>query len=132
MVKNKAVYLALGMEEIVAKIVPYKSLFDSTGGGATFSGGEPILFMIILRTLLIPGLTDSEDNMCGPLGFYRGNGISQAALAKNNPIWFVKSEKIGVNLHILHDSPIRGLYDYAKFEAIKRRFEGRGVEIPES
>ena len=74
MAKNKAIYLALGMEEIVVKIVPYKSLFDSTGGGATFSGGEPILFMIIPRALLIPGLTDSEDNMCGPLGFIGATG----------------------------------------------------------
>ena len=65
MAKNKAIYLALGMEEIVAKIVPYKSLFDSTGGGATLSGGEPTLFMIIPRTLLIPGLTDTVDNMRG-------------------------------------------------------------------
>lgn len=97
----------MGLEEIVAKIVPYKSLFDSTGGGATFSGGEPTLFMIIPRTPLIPGLIDTEDNMRGLLGFYLGNGISQAALAKNNPIWLAKSEKIGENLHILHDSPMR-------------------------
>lgn len=43
---------AMSVEEIVAKILPYKSFFDTSGGGVTLSGGEPTLFMDFTSELL--------------------------------------------------------------------------------
>ena len=42
----------MSVEEIVAKVVPYKSFFDTSGGGVTLSGGEPTLFMDFVSDLL--------------------------------------------------------------------------------
>jgi pyruvate formate lyase activating enzyme len=40
------------VDEVVRKIVRYKPFFDTSGGGATLSGGEPTLYMQFASTLL--------------------------------------------------------------------------------
>jgi pyruvate formate lyase activating enzyme len=42
----------MSVEEIVAKVIPYKAFFQESGGGVTLSGGEPTLFMDFLSALL--------------------------------------------------------------------------------
>lgn len=203
----------MSVDQIVAKIVSYKSFFDSTGGGTTLSGGEPTLFMeftsrllqrlqqegihtlletaglfnfdafesLILphvnviymdmkimdselhkrwcgvpngriktnflrlhqmapgggfeikpRTPLIPGITDTDDMMAALAEFYLDNGVKLAALEKNNPIWFDKSEKVGVEPDFPADSPARSFYDNEKYGRIKKFFEDQGITILES
>ena len=40
------------VDEIVQEIIPYKSFFETSGGGVTLSGGEPTLFMEFSSELL--------------------------------------------------------------------------------
>ncbi len=203
----------MSVDEIVAKVVPYKSFFDTSGGGVTLSGGEPVLFMefasellkrlkeegihtlvetsgffdfdrfekLILpytdliymdikivntqehkkwcgvdnskildnfvrlhklsqkggftikpRTPLIPGVNDSDEKMKDLAEFYEKNGVKTAALMKNNPIWFEKFEKMGVETDIAKDDPMRGFYDNERYASIKKIFEEKGIEILES
>ncbi|MCF8033190.1 MAG: glycyl-radical enzyme activating protein [Desulfarculaceae bacterium] len=201
------------VEQVVAKIAPYKPFFDTTGGGVTLSGGEPTLFMeftsqllqalkqegiptlvetaglfnfdafaeLVLpycdiiymdiklidpelhkrwcgvdntrikenfirlhqmaasggfsikpRTPLIPGLTDTDQLMADLAGFYLAHGVKLAALEKNNPIWFDKSEKVGVEPDFAPDDPARGFYDNERYALIKKYFEDQGITILES
>ena len=202
------------VEQVVAKIVPYKPFFDTTGGGATLSGGEPTLFMeftsqllqalkaegihtlvetaglfnfdafaeMILphtdmiymdmkiidpelhkrwcgvdnrrikenfarlhkmaggvggfsikpRTPLIPGITDTDEMMASLAEFYLAHGVKLAALEKNNPIWFDKSEKVGVEPDFAADDPARSFYDNQRYGGIKQFFEDQGITILES
>ncbi|MCB2227884.1 MAG: glycyl-radical enzyme activating protein [Desulfarculaceae bacterium] len=204
----------MSVTQVVAKIVPYKPFFDTTGGGVTLSGGEPTLFMdftsrllqalkaegihtlvetaglfdfddfaaLVLphsdmifmdmkiidpvlhkrwcgvdngrikenfsrlhrmareggafsikpRTPLIPGVTDTDEMMAALAEFYLEHGVTLAALEKNNPIWFDKSEKVGVNPDFAADDPARSFYDNERYARIKRYFEQRGITILES
>jgi len=203
----------MSVEELVAKVTPYKPFFQNTGGGVTLSGGEPTMFMDFVssllrrlkeegihtlvetcglftfenfsekvlpyvdliymdikildpedhkrwcgvtnkrilqnfirlhemsleggceikpRTPLIPGITDTDDKMQALAQFYQDHGVKRAALEKNNPIWFDKFEKIGVETSIPETSPMRSFYDQGAFVRIKKMFEDKGIEILES
>ena len=43
---------AVREEDLIRKIVRYKPVFDATGGGVTFSGGEPMMQPTFLKRLL--------------------------------------------------------------------------------
>ncbi|MFA5756557.1 MAG: glycyl-radical enzyme activating protein [Smithellaceae bacterium] len=43
---------SLSIDEIAAEVLKDKPFFDTSGGGATFSGGEPVMFMEFLSELL--------------------------------------------------------------------------------
>ena len=202
----------MSVDEIVAKVTPYRSFFESTGGGVTLSGGEPTLFMeftssllrslkeenihilletnccfdfdkfeslilpfvdmiyadikiidpeehkrwcgmendrilqnfirlhrqsktggfeLLPRTPLIPGITDTDANVRGIAEFYRDNGVKVAGIEKNNPLWFDKCEKIGVETGFSDTSALRDFYDSERFERIKEFFLDRGVKTVE-
>jgi pyruvate formate lyase activating enzyme len=203
----------MSVEEIVAKVIPYKPFFEDSGGGVTLSGGEPTLFIDFLSTLLqrfkqegihtlvetaglfdlkqfetkilpyvdiiyfdikiidpeehmkwcgvdnkkilqnfihlhelskkngfkikprtplIPGINDDIDKMNALADFYHKHGIKQAALLKNNPVWFSKLEKIGSEQNISADDPIRDFYEQGPYDRIKEIFKEKGIEILES
>jgi pyruvate formate lyase activating enzyme len=202
----------MSVDEIVAKVTPYRSFFESTDGGVTLSGGEPTLFMeftssllrslkeenihtlletnccfnfdkfeslilpfvdmiyadikiidseehkrwcgmkndrmlqnfirlhrqsqadgfeLLPRTPLIPGITDTDANVRDIAEFYRDNGVKVAGIEKNNPLWFDKCEKIGVETGFSDTSALRDFYDSERFERIKEFFLDRGVKTVE-
>ncbi len=47
------------------------------------------------RTPLIPGITDTEENLTGIAAFLKENGIPKTELLAYNPTWHHKLEKIG-------------------------------------
>ncbi|MBU0970379.1 MAG: glycyl-radical enzyme activating protein [Proteobacteria bacterium] len=48
----KKVGKAMTVDEIVPKVLRYRSFFDTSGGGVTLSGGEPTMFMEFAAALL--------------------------------------------------------------------------------
>jgi len=69
---------------------------------------------LLPRTPLIPGITDTENNIRSIAEFLKGQGVGQAALLSYHPLWHEKCDKIGV------DDP------YKASEALTR-FQERGV-----
>ncbi len=89
-------------------------------------------FEIKPRTPLIPGITDTDEKMKALVQLYLDHGVKRAALEKNNPIWFAKFEKIGVETNIPETSPMRNFYDQETFKRIRNMFQEKGIEILES
>ncbi|MFY9397631.1 MAG: glycyl-radical enzyme activating protein [Desulfomonilia bacterium] len=52
---------------------------------------------VLPRTPLVPGITDTVENIRGIAGFLKGLGVTRADLLAYNPLWHDKSDKIGVN-----------------------------------
>jgi pyruvate formate lyase activating enzyme len=59
--------------------------------GTFLKGGIPIL----PRVPLIPGLTDTDENLTAISRFLREQGVLKIRLLQNNPLWFEKNEKLG-------------------------------------
>lgn len=191
-------------EEIIEKVFKDKPFFDSSGGGVTFSGGEPTLHMdflpgllktlkeagihtlietcgyfdfdefketvlpytdmiymdiklfnpeqhkrycgvdnalilenfvrlhelsiqggfeIIPRAPLIPGITDTEENLAAIARFLKSNQVKGIRLLPNNPAWHEKCFSLGISDRFMKDSPLRKWLPPAVVEACKCIFE---------
>ena len=200
----------MSVEEIVSKVIKYKSFFDRSGGGVTLSGGEPTLhidfisallkrlkeegihtlletagmfdlekfeelllpyvdmiyydikfidplehkrycgvtnelilknflklyeksqseeFVLLPRTPLIPGITDSENNIQDLAEFYNRHQIKQAVVLSNNPVWIQKFDKLGKMDLFDNEDLIRTFYDDDKKKKIKDYFSDQGIEM---
>ncbi len=51
---------------------------------------------LLPRIPLIPGITDSDNNLRGIANFLKQQGVKTAQLLRYNPLWHEKSDKIGV------------------------------------
>jgi pyruvate formate lyase activating enzyme len=201
--------LQMETDEIVEKILRDKPFFDASGGGVTFSGGEPTLnieflskllmamkksgihtlietcghfkfeefkesvlpytdmiymdiklfdskahehycgvdnnvilknfiklyalsrtggFEIIPRTPLIPGITDTEDNLASIALFLYEHQVNRIRLLPNNPVWHEKCFSIGIESPYRKDSPVRKWIPLDEFEAIKGIFEKLNIK----
>ena len=87
-------------------------------------------FQLLPRTPLIPGITDTEDNIRALAGFYEAHGVKKAALLGNNPIWFDKCRHLGLSPGFDPDHPIRNMYDLEKKREIKDLFPQQGHRGP--
>ena len=52
-------------------------------------------FRFLPRTPLIPGITDTEENLRQIGEFYRENNVTETQLLPYNPTWYPKAEKLG-------------------------------------
>jgi len=67
---------------------------------------------VIVRVPLIPGITDSAENLQGIAQFLRGHGIKTAELLPYNPFWQDKIERFGMeakyhNSHFMNQDEIQ-------------------------
>jgi pyruvate formate lyase activating enzyme len=53
--------------------------------------------MILPRIPLIPGITDTEANLCSIALYLKGLGVHSADILSYNPLWFEKCSKIGLD-----------------------------------
>ena len=85
--------------------------------------------VLLPRTPLIPGMTDTGDNLRRIAGFLNDLGVRQAALLAYNPLWHEKTDKIG------SDNPCRNDPAMGKFmanEAVERCreiFNSNGIAV---
>jgi pyruvate formate lyase activating enzyme len=52
---------------------------------------------ILPRIPLIPGITDTEANLCSIALYLKGLGVHSADILSYNPLWFEKCSKIGLD-----------------------------------
>jgi len=81
------------------------------------------------RTPLIPGITDTPENLRAIAGFLRDNGVSSARLLPNNPLWLAKNRKIGAADPCPEQDPMRSWLGRNAVEGCKKVFLDRGIAV---
>ncbi len=194
------------VEEIVDEVLKDKPFFDTSGGGVTFSGGEPVLFMEFLsdllrhlkkhrihtlletsgffdfskfeqlifpyldaiyydikilnndahrrytgvsnerildnferlskkgvsllpRTPLVPGITDTPDNILNIAGYLAKLNITRAALLSYNPLWHDKMTKIGTDSPYRNDKIMTSWMEQEGVERCRKIYRDEGIEV---
>ena len=75
---------------------------------------------VLVRIPLVPGITDTSDNLGGAAAFLRERGVNRVALLPYNPLWKTKSEGLGRDIRYDHDS----WYGEGRLEEARAFFEG--------
>jgi len=194
------------VEEIVEDVLRDKPFFDTSGGGVTFSGGEPALFMEFLsdllkrlknlrihtlletsglfdfekfeklllpwldmiyydikmmdsdahrrhtgvpnqrildnferlsqtgvsflpRTPLVPGITDTSDNILAIAGYFAKLHIKSVALLSYNPLWHDKMSKIGSDSPYRSDKHMTSWMEPKSLERCRNIFRDEGIAV---
>ena len=86
-------------------------------------------FELLPRTPLIPGITDTKENIQAIADFYKKHQVKKAALLPTNPAWINKLEKLGQKDKFDNKDSIRKFYDKEKKKKIQNLFSEKGVEI---
>lgn len=86
-------------------------------------------FTIVPRTPLIPGVTDTDENIRGLARFYSDHGVPRTMLLKSNPLWAEKYEKLDIGGTLIDLGIPRGLYSKARLAEVSRIFEDFGVAV---
>ncbi len=79
-------------------------------------------FELIPRTPLIPGITDSKENIEALGVFYKKHKIKRTILLTGNPAWEYKLDRIGMNSIFDRENPIWSFYNEDKLLSIKKQF----------
>jgi len=83
--------------------------------------------LLLPRTPLIPGITDTDENINGIAGFLKDLGITEAALLPYNPLWHEKTQKIGVHDPLADDKKMTGFPERDILERCKAVFAKAGI-----
>ena len=89
--------------------------------------GEIMGFTLLPRTPLVPGITDTDENLAAIAQFYVENGVKRTELLPYNPTWYGKNDKLGIQLA----APLAGLDHWQsreKIEHCKSIFRKSGIE----
>lgn len=84
---------------------------------------------LLPRIPLIPGFTDTEDNIRAIASFLKDLGVRKAALLDYNPLWHEKSEKIGAGHHVKDASGMTTFSEHGIVERSRTVFLDAGIEI---
>jgi len=76
------------LEELVSIIIRDKTFYDNSGGGVTFSGGEPTLYMEYLNKLLIRLKKENIHTCLETCGYYNDEKFKQLILPLLDLIYF--------------------------------------------
>lgn len=83
---------------------------------------------LLPRTPLIPGITDTEDNLRGIAGFLKQQGVTQAQLLAYNPLWHEKSDKIGAVNSMKQDPTMTRFAEKDILAQRRAVFEDAGIQ----
>lgn len=86
-------------------------------------------FTLLPRTPLIPGFTDSEEQINRLASFYKEQHLSNAVLLPNNPVWFDKCAKLGKKDPFDRSGPLGMFYDEEKKTRIKEQFSQYEIAV---
>ena len=98
----------------------FKKLVDITRGSSV---------MVLPRTPLIPGISDTDGNMEGIASFLAGLGIRKAALISYNPLWHAKADKIGVDDPFHQEKSMTTWIDPARLKRCRDPFINAGIDL---
>lgn len=84
-------------------------------------------FTLLPRTPLVPGITDTDDNLEAISQLYAELGVKKTELLPYNPTWYGKTEKLGIELA----DELKGVDSWQieeKLDHCKGIFEQKGIE----
>jgi pyruvate formate lyase activating enzyme len=84
---------------------------------------------VLPRTPLIPGITDTDENMEGIASFLAALGIRKAALISYNPLWHAKADKIGANDPFGQEKSMTTWMDSARLKRCRDPFINAGIGL---
>lgn len=82
---------------------------------------------VVPRTPLIPGITDTVDNVRAIAAFLKGLGVHKACLLPYNPLWFEKCDKIGVTPPFGSDGSRKTWTDREGLARLREIFRENGI-----
>lgn len=88
--------------------------------GRLIAGGQEML----VRIPLVPGITDTSDNLGAASDFLRERGVNRVALLPYNPLWKTKSQGLGRDIRYEHDR----WYGEEQLKEARAFFEGFEVD----
>jgi len=88
-------------------------------------GGVPIL----PRTPLVPGITDTFENLNAIADFLISCNAKKISLLPYNPLWYDKTVKIGVENKMSKNKETESFMDAAKIAEYKNIFTDKGIEV---
>jgi len=80
---------------------------------------------LLPRVPLVPGITDSADNLEALAAIITDAGLSRVALLPYNPLWLAKRRGLGMELPYAHEAWMES----AAVEACERTMEQAGLEL---
>lgn len=83
---------------------------------------------VLARTPLVPGITDTEENLAAIAGYLVGLSVKKAALLPYNPMWHEKSGKIGAADPLADRLDASTWMSRERIEACRAIFTGRGID----
>jgi pyruvate formate lyase activating enzyme len=82
---------------------------------------------LLPRIPLVPGITDTEENLCEIAGFLRRSGARKFALLEYNPLWLEKGRKLGRPSGLEQDPEMAGWMPRGRVDECRTCFEGLEV-----
>ena len=84
---------------------------------------------IIPRTPLIPGITDTEQNLDAIAHFLAECNVTAAQLLEYHPLWLTKSRKIGREDSLASNEEMKHFMSPDKIDTCRCIFEARGIQV---
>lgn len=85
--------------------------------------------VFLVRTPLIPGITDSEENLKAIARFLKEQKVSSAALLPYNPLWHEKNTKLGKQSPLKDDPALTSFSEQAVITRAQQIFEEAEVTV---
>ncbi len=82
---------------------------------------------LLPRTPLVPGITDTDENLRDIAGFLGQCGITHAALLPYNPLWHDKGRSIGIEAPWYPSGADKGFMSPAHVEHCREVFRSKGI-----
>ena len=85
--------------------------------------------VILPRIPLIPGITDTEANICSIALYLKGLGVQRADILSYNPLWFEKCSKIGFDPPFQTDNAMKTWISKERLKRAKEIFLKNGIRM---
>jgi pyruvate formate lyase activating enzyme len=86
---------------------------------------------LLPRTPLIPGITDTDENIGDIADFLKSHGVAEAALLAYNPLWHEKCGKVGTDSPFRDDKAMTSFPDGSVLERCRDIYFKAGIKTPE-
>ncbi|MBI9076957.1 MAG: glycyl-radical enzyme activating protein [Desulfatibacillum sp.] len=84
---------------------------------------------ILPRTPLVPGITDTEENIQAIIGFYKECGVKKAQVLPYHPLWQEKNFKIGIRDYRGETRAMQSFLDKNRLQACRDAFMAADIQL---
>jgi pyruvate formate lyase activating enzyme len=106
------------------------------GNEKIFANFEKLLILaekkkiqVMPRTPLVPGITDTDENLAAIAAYLKKLGVKKSILLSYNPLWHVKTRKIGSEDPMEKNSDAATWMARERVEGCKNIFLGNGIQV---